>query len=392
MEKNIIITAICLSMFLLTSCGNKTIKDNTLETTGAKNELEDMGKIETATIKFDASQSMKGYFISNKPDFINDISELIDKTGTTPKIYFVGQPKPYMGLLKDILSDLQKQPNDATSSFEQLFADMCKDVQDNDIQILMSDGIVSVGRNTDKALKELKNKVKNKLKTYSGTRAMAILKYSAPFVSNAAKKAFYFNKDDKSVMLNFDERPFYVFVVGAPKTIRALQKMDTSAEQKLFFGIHDSRAHDMSQSKQTPSNLKLEKPNDPTKITIQLPKCLKDYSIDYLKSNLYVLKNVTDTITKGLDIDITSNLYVTISIDNKFNPYKGDNGKVSYVVGIKNTLPEEWKKLSSDDDTNIGANISQKSMTFGLKYLLEAVMEGLQPEKDLINVKYEFKQ
>ena len=65
----------------------------------------------TAELHIDASGSMKPYFRAEGAGMINTLSEIVNLNESGTSIYFLDNKKKYTGLVRDILGDINKQPN-----------------------------------------------------------------------------------------------------------------------------------------------------------------------------------------------------------------------------------------------------------------------------------------
>ena len=62
-----------------------------------------------------------------------------------------------------------------------------------------------------------------------------------------------------------------------------------------------------------------------------------------------------------------------------------------FRVVIKNSIPKEWTNLYNEDDKSIKSNASIQGQTFGLKYLLEGLLEGTCSD-NLVDISFKFKK
>ena len=83
---------------------------------------EPIGEIpSTAEIYIDASGSMKPYFKADGTSMINTLSEIKNLNQSGTSIYFLDNKKPYKGLVRDIITDINKQPNNSNTLFHDFF-------------------------------------------------------------------------------------------------------------------------------------------------------------------------------------------------------------------------------------------------------------------------------
>ena len=134
----------------------------------------------TAELYIDASGSMKPYFRAEGAGMINTLSEIVNLNESGTSIYFLDNKKKYTGLVRDILGDINKQPNSSNTLFHDFFESAaCKIDTTNTIVYLVTDGIMSIHDTTkdmSDALVELRGKIENSLKNHSNL-AGAVFRY-----------------------------------------------------------------------------------------------------------------------------------------------------------------------------------------------------------------------
>lgn len=353
-----------------------------------------MGKIDepskaptTAQIYIDASGSMKGYFLSSNPTF-NDVMGRLWGYSNNKKVFFIGQSTPYDGLIANLLSNLKAQPNNTASPLDNLIPDLCKKSGEG-ICFLVTDGIQSVGHNTQLALEQYKQKLRQELAMQAASKAVAVLKFSSEFKSVPSKKIYYYDMHDTPQNVYAAKRPYYVIAVGDKAVIRDLKERsskDLKPEEQIFFGIHDYKGH-KANTQQEDSTYRLESTIKPITLSTTLPQCLRD--VRDIESNTLVFQNDAKK-TASVKCE-GGNLLVTVNptAAPAMSPTPG--GDVSYNVKIKNALPACWYEFSSTDDRNIATNALEKTKTFSLKYLLEGIKEAMDSDEYLIELKYKFK-
>lgn len=336
-------------------------------------------------ILVDASGSMKGYFGEDSKAFID---ALTDAAYYTPgsKVYFVGNNTPFSGNIADIIGDLRKQPNAATSDFSTSLKDLFKY---NGMGFLVTDGIVSVGSNTQTALAEIAHQI---AASVNGNKAAAILKFHGTFSGD------YFNMyDHNEGKINVKgKRPFYIIVTGSKENIRQLM---TDADEKfshnkpdlkLFFGIHDfASLHD--KNTQDPENAVIDATAETIKFNVALPKCTGYLSNDFIRQNLTLWSNDTKMDSTTYTVDITPAHEININIDRgKAARYFLPNA--TFHLKIANSVPKEWKDLFSENDTNIKNSSLEQGKTFGLSAIIDGLREGFKEPDVLFDIKYITKQ
>lgn len=394
----VVIAAIVLLCKLFSGCDNTPknlpIQDNTIHAI-IDNLNEEDSMPQKAEIYIDASASMKGYFISDNPDFVGQMSNLAnDKMFNNRDVFFVGDPKPHTGMLTDLLSDLRKQPNRSISKFDVLLSDMCHKVENGKVVFLVTDGIMSIGETTSKALPELGSLVRKSLQDFDG--AVAFFKFESEFKSNTQYK--YYNKEDRPLNLNVIDRPYYVIAMGTKENIRALRHKKWGAKDEIYFGIHNHIGHTTNTQAENPDS-KLEVLNDPVVLNATLPKCLAGLDKEYFEQNTEIYLNgvrVPSSAYGDRVIDETGDINVVISQDVQkggqpliANPL---TGYVEFTLKVRNEIPDSWKALNSDDDSNIAVDSLEQRKTYGLLTLLNGIKEAFDDDDYLMELQFKFKQ
>ena len=397
--------AIVTLAFCIYNCGSsiKTLQNNTVHALiDSIDEKEEVPK--KADIYIDASASMKGYFISDNPSFSGQLANLV---GMIPnkRVFFVDDSIPHTGLMTNLISDVIRQPNDPVSPFDRLLANLCRKVEPGKVMFLVSDGIMSIGKSTPKALQELGYAVRDSLKGFDG--AIAIFMFESEFKSDMnyrssprekAKRICYFNKNDVPIALNVEKRPYYVFAVGTKDNIRALRKNDLGAKREIFFGIHDHKGH-TTNTQSEDINSQLDVSDGDVILNATLPNCMVKLGKDFFEKNTEVYlnddKKVNPSAYKKRVIDEGGDINIVISQNAQMgqplfaNPMTGN---VEFTIKVRNEIPEVWTKLNSDDDSNIGNNPEEQQKTYGLGTLLKGIKEALDSDDYLMELQFIFNQ
>ena len=147
-----------------------------------------------AEIYIDASGSMKPYF-HNGTEMINSISEIKNLNIDGTKVYLIGNPVPYNGLITNIISSINASPSNATTTFDDFFkAQAAKIDTVNTLVYLVTDGIMSLGKTGDiaKALTDFRGRITAALSGHSNL-AVAVFRYIGDFNGK------YFDKNDSPI-------------------------------------------------------------------------------------------------------------------------------------------------------------------------------------------------
>ena len=396
MKKKIILLGIVI-IALIALFYNKTkdpiIPNNTIHAIIDSIDEKD-NKAKMAIINIDASGSMKGYFISDRPDFSGQLANLagfFDKK----EVYFIGNSQPYKGMITDIISDLRSQPNRSVTDFDKLLADMCHKVKSGKVVFLVTDGIMSVGKTTQKALKELGYAVRDSLKNFPV--AVAIFKFESEFKSDIKKNVGYWTCKEIYKPINVSRRPYYAIAVGTKEDIRALMDNKLGAKEEIYFGIHDHQGHSTnSQAEDKDSQLQVS--DDPVILNATLPQCLSKLGKHFFEENTEVYLNddklVPPSAYGNKVIDEAGDINLVISQDAaKGQPLVADpmTGYVKFTVKVRNDIPKEWTILNSDDDSYIDTDIEQQQKTYGLLTLIKGIKDALDPDDYILELQFIFK-
>lgn len=343
---------------------------------------EPEGEPSKAEIFIDASGSMKPYFTREGNNLINTISELKNLNQDSTKIYFLNNPKPYGGLVKDIIIDVNSQPNLSSTSFHDFFERAaCKIDTVNTLIYLITDGIMSVGNgDMSQAMVELCGKIKNALNKHDNL-AGAIFRYIGEYKGN------YWNSKNQrltpsecGILKGQIQRPYYVIVLGRKEAIRWLQSVsvdELNNPQEYFMGIHDYNGH-ANPSLTLGDSAKIKDMNDPVTLILELPNCLKD--IDASKVQIMNGNNVLPLSVKKIE---DKKLEATIPPTQPLRPEKDGRIKITFVA--KNEIPNSWTNTWNTDDDIAGPD---ESTTFGLRYLVKGMFEGLEGNQEMLKADF----
>lgn len=334
-----------------------------------------------AEIFIDASGSMKPYFRTNGTNIINTISELKNLNQNGTQIFFLGNPKPYKGLVKNIINDVNNQPNALFTSFHDFFKEAaCKIDTVNTLIYLVTDGIMSVDNgDMSQAMVELRGKITNALNNHDNL-AGAIFRYIGEY------KGDYWNSKNQHLtpkecpMLKEQiQRPYYVIVLGRKEAIRWLQSVpvtNLNNPKEYFMGIHDYNGH-ANTTLAYGDSAKIQDMNSEVSLILELPSCLKD--IDASQIQVMNGDNVLPiTITKE-----SMRLKATILPTQPLRPEK--DGKIKITFLAKNEIPDSWTNTWDTDNDIAGPD---ESTTFGLKYLVTGMFNGLEGNQEMLKADF----
>lgn len=339
-------------------------------------------------IYIDASGSMKPYFRAEGNDMVNTISKIVNLHGDKQKIYFLGNDeKPYGGLVKDILGDVDKQPNDVATTFHKFFYDAAHRIDTTNVLIYMvTDGIMSIGNgNTSDALVQLMGKIENSLKGHKNL-AGAIMRYKGQY------KGDYWNSQNTRltaktcpILAKEIQRPFYVIALGHKDAIiwlkqQPIEKLN-NPEKRLFMGIHDLAGHAKARLDKGDST-KIEDMHQAVTLVLDLPPCLANIDT----SGIQVLNDgkPLSVSVKNEGGKLAANIEPSINLKLKHEL----DGRTVVTLVANNKIPSKWTQAWNTDDDLKGPDTTT---TYGLRYLVEGMFNGLEGESPLLKTEFIYK-
>lgn len=338
-----------------------------------------------AEIFIDASGSMKPYFRANGSSMVNTLSEIDNLNVDGTKIYFIGNNKPYTGLIKDIIGAVDKQPNNAETTFHRFFKESaCRLDSVNELIYLVTDGIMSVGSgDMSKALVQLRGQITNSLNGHPKLAA-AVFRYEGGY------KGDYWNSLNQRItskecpaLKEEISRPYYVIALGRKEAIRWLHNLPLGKlnnPMALFMGIHDMGGH-KSATLALGDSTAIEDINKDVTLILELPNCLKD--LDGSRVKVYNAGN-------DLNIPVTkdgSSLTSMVATNVVLRPESDGRIKISFIS--KNEIPSEWISTWSTEDDTEGPD---ESTTYGLKYLIEGMYNALEDSENILETDFIYRR
>lgn len=345
---------------------------------------EQVSEPETSDIYIDASGSMKPYFTSDGANMINTISSIKNLKTDETDIYFLNDPQPYKGLVARIISDVQKQPKEATTTFRVFFKRTANKVDTtNTIVYLVTDGIMSVGGiDTKKALKQLEGEITSALKGHKDL-AGAVFRYIGEYKGNYANSLNQTITPAQCPLLkNEIERPYYIIALGQKKAIRWLQKTAkeklSNPKAALFMGIHNYDGH-TKYTLAKGDSAALQYPGDDVTLVLDLPECLSSTDLDVKVKNYD--RELKVSVSKE-DNSLVANIPANIGITGRY-------GKAKISFTAKNKIPNDWLTTWNTENDEKGPD---KETTFGLASLVKGMFNGLDSEdNNLLSVDFIYK-
>ena len=174
------------------------------------------------------SGSMDGY-VRGVTAFEDDVYQLLVDLGyaadTLALFYINSQPIPYAAGTEQFISKLepaefqQRGGNRSNSDLNQIFSELLRQTSERRATLLISDFILSLGQGkTEDLLDNQRISIYNTFRQQLEAQPLGtyIVKMQSDFTGN------YYTKDDRPVYLTGVRRPYYLWFIGPPATIRAL--------------------------------------------------------------------------------------------------------------------------------------------------------------------------
>lgn len=395
MKKNILIVIVALiGAFGIKRCispapsSDTTWSENKVTAGYAKDAIDEKdSEPTTSEIYIDASGSMKPYFTTDGAKMINTISAIKSLKNDETDIFFLNNDKPYKGLVARIVSDVQKQPKESTTTFHAFFKKTASKIDTtNAIVYLVTDGIMSVGGGIDtkKALRQLEGEITSALNNHQHL-AGAIFRYTGEYKGNYCNSLNETITPAQCPLLKKEiERPYYIIALGQKNAIRWLQKRTkeklNNPEATLFMGTHDYEGHKKYRLDKGDSAT-LQYPGEEVSLVLDLPECLSGTDLDVMVLNGHrELTGVTVSKERNrLSATIPTNIGITSE----------GGGKVKLTFVAKNNIPTAWLTTWNADDDKKGPD---ESRTFGLASLVKGMFNGLDSEENnLLSVDFIYK-
>lgn len=331
-----------------------------------------------AEIYIDASGSMKPYF-HDGTEMINSISEIKNLNINGTKVYLIGNPVPYNGLITKIIERINAAPGQSTTTFDGFFKAQADKIDTvNTLVYLVTDGIMSLGNtgNITQALTEFQGRITDALSGHPNLAA-AVFRYIGDF------NGLYYDKHDHPIHFNGD-RPYFIIALGQKEAIKWLQQQPTeklNGPETLFLGLHDFKGHTKSHLALGDSiAFPVEKMGEPVNLTLDLPPCL--YHLDAALAKL-------ENKGKKLSVPVTKEEHTfkaTIGKDIVLLPES--DGRIRITMSVPNGVPDNWLLQWNCDAANENP---ASPTTFGLKTLITGMADALEPDAVLLKADFIYK-
>jgi hypothetical protein len=385
---------LCLSvlLILLTGCGREKRRGPTGGTVDTAMNIAIAPPIKPAiNVYIENSGSMDGYvkgateFENAVYNYLSDI--MISGVSDSLNLFYINSKIiKYGSDIQDFIEKLEpatfraRGGDRGTSDIANVIDAVLTETQENDVAILVTDGIFSPGKGKD-ATEYLgnqqigiKRRMADHLKKYPNT-AVIVYQLSSGF------NGIYYNKVDDHIPLN-GQRPFYIWVIGDAEHLTYLRNKvsdsrfkgsgiqnvftSVSGNQSVKYALHPSIGK-YKKSKIKNTIEKLEKDSKTKKVRFAVNVDFSDLLLDdgyltnsdnYANNSQYTLE--VEPYAKG---GYTHTLYFTASDD------KIHKGAVS--VKLKAKLPD-WIENVNDDEGVTAVT----GKTYGIKYQLGGIFDA----------------
>ena len=422
---SILFAFIAVNSLLLISCAERRsgTSENlstleTLEVTGENNSVPPPAlktvpvKISTSHFYFENSGSMDGY-VNGHFDIQVVLRELlfaIESKSNNQKFYFFNtQPHPQGNSINDFLKKLTtagiKVGNRSTSDLNSMLETVLNNTKDDDISLLVTDGIYSVNGDPATVLGKLKSasvgsyyKFKNRL-DQSDVQTI-LIKLESRF------NGYYYPAKGGNVKIN-QNRPYYVWIFGSPDRIDRVRKevgftelpgylnhaiFQAKEEESPYYSIHTSyekkgkfrKDRSGREGGQVSSITDVEKDKrngdfqfsigvDLKKVTAEESYILNPTNYK-LSSNKYQIKEIVPAGNLiGKDANEIQGTPISHLIVLKTSSHPVDNLEVS----LNNKMPTWISETHTSDDSKIHGDTKT---TFGFQYLIDGISRAYQKQ------------
>lgn len=425
MKQNSRLIYICLIFIaiptLLLACNNGNARSErakataTNQTASTKIEETKIGKV---TIYLENSESMFGY-VNGITDYVAVVSELAEKPefvmeNTAQDFYFINGEKPTLtpigtkaSVLKNKLNDAGFRCGDITkSNLNGMFQIALQNAKNNQISILISDGIYDIGGQGLSSLVTEGTATRSEFikRLHLGDLETIMIKLNSQFRGNY----FYASKPGK-IAIN-STRPYYIWIFGDSKLLNKyfsneyitgkLKGYETMARfmkpgsivvpyQATTENLAGTFAFDRKE-KNSLINAKVDRLGQGFRFGIAVdysilpfPESFLTDTANYNVNNNYKVISIKKPAKKIYAVSFNTTHLITVHT--KKSPYG------SLDVSLSDNIPS-WIAAS---DTNTEANIqTDKVHTFGLKYLTKGIIEAyesISQDKNIANFKIEIR-
>lgn len=381
------------SFALLDSCGGGT-EDGEDETEKTVEEKVVETRPSLVNVYIDASGSMRDYF--GKVDLEN-MSEALTKISQVPEDfnvkYYVWSVPP-KEINRDELTKklINKALNGQSTVFSKIFGPMVEESGSDTLAVLISDGLISSSmaetklsdNYTELDLGHLTTDIQKVL--HKSGRAISIYRMEGDF------DGYYYNKTNAKVRYK-GERPFFVFVMGKPATVRYFdseaRQGNLGEEYKDAESLHFGTAPKNMQFRLEPTegsdnmaDFDAFDRKDGTsdyiytglqgfRVAAKLPEWIREnYKNTTIRQMSHISINGTECPNFKVNVDDGRVVFdIPQSMVDKFN---SNSEKYTITYTLTDPSAGAWDKYSTSDDT-----VPEEDTTYLLSDLILAIRKGI---------------
>lgn len=415
------ISIVFLFFFVITACSDPQMY--VLEKSQGNNGIDTL-KIENINFYLETSISMKGYVNSNVsgsytlkdvvPFLITDLEREYEIPTTLHTISDVSRKYKQS---KTVFFDQLRGGsllNGRSSKLQRVFGDVISSTEDTDINILVSDCIVDLGKTDTMAEGSLVTSEIYQQLVYKESMGVAVFKYTSDFNGD-----YYYDRKNTggNVISNrpyqgeiLKNRPFYIWVFGNKNRVRDLvskgiMKGYTEAHtynltpREVDFALLDHpktgkiavnsekgtliiKEIDVRRPAQFTIGLRLDKQENPLNQVIISPT-------NYLVSPSYI-QNTIDIQIKDAAMLLSENIPNKSQINQEgythfIQPTLSDFDPTTseIKISVHNTIPTWIGDTNLDDDLGVSTTILEHK-TFAFKFILDAFAKAYTGKKPLL--------
>lgn len=401
-------------LIILSACGNKKKSGNgiTSSPTSTSQVLTQLATKPVVNVYIENSGSMDGY-VEGKTEFeeavynyLTDI-KISEVTDSLNLFYINSKVIPQGSDIKDFIQKLEPSSFRAkggyrgASDISNVLDTIFKEKQENEIAILVTDGIFSPGSGED-ATEYLGNQligIKSTMAAYLKKRpntAVIIYQLSSKFTSKKGKTPdkdiCYYNKEDDKFFIT-EQRPFYIWIIGDIEKLNDLcnhipeNKFKGSGVQNSFSITMGNRETnyavkmgsgkfdlDKKSPKNTIKNLKKDTKGKQNSARFSVNADLSGLLLDenYLKDTSNYILN-----SKDFNFTITEAVSNSFGYTHQLNFTSASVHKGIISIKLKSQIPQ-WVEEVNDDD----GSMPIKGKTYGLKYQIHGIYEAYTFDND----------
>jgi hypothetical protein len=386
---------ILMTVFILSACNRKEkiASDSKTDTTQVVTSQPARDIKPIVNVYIENSGSMDGYvqgateFETAVYSYLSDI--IISGVSDTLNLNYINSKIiEYGSDIEDFIKKLEPSTfrerggNRGTSDIANVIDSVLSETQDNEMAILVTDGIFSPekGKNATEYLVNqqigIKRRMADYLKKYPNS-AVIVYQLSSNF------NGTYYNNVDAKIKIN-EQRPFYIYVIGEAKQLANLRnnvpdsKFKGSGVQNVFTAMNGNQSVKYAVN---PSIGKFKKSKKNTKTTIEnlgkdsrIGKVKFAVNVDFsglLLDDAYLLDIVNYENNSKYNLEIkpaasTKSGYSHLLTFTSDKVYKGD-----VSVKLKAKLPD-WVEQVNDD----GGTTAVKGKTYGIKYQIGGIFDA----------------